>query len=38
MIIIRRKLFPFSGFGMLTWVTSTVRKGSVLVGMHMETF
>ena len=27
----RGKLFPFSGFGMLSWVISIVRKGSVIV-------
>jgi len=33
-----RELFPFSGFGMLNWVISTVQKGSVFVKVHMETF
>jgi len=38
MIIMSRKLSPFSGFGMLNWVTNLiVRKGSVLVRVHMET-
>ena len=33
-----RYFFPFSGFGMLNWIISTVGKRSVLVGEHVVTF
>ena len=31
-------LSTFSRFGMLIWIFTTVRNGSVVVGVHMETF